>query len=55
MFVLMVYSVWVHCEVHCPLFEVYLLRNPDRWKPCFINFDFNEYFIPVLYMSFPPV
>jgi hypothetical protein len=51
----MVYSVLVHCKAHCPLFEVYLLRTPDMWKPCFINFDFSEYFIPVLYMIFPPV
>jgi hypothetical protein len=52
---LMVYSVWVHCKVHCPLFEVYLLRTPHMWKPCFINFDFSEYFISVSYMSLPPV
>ena len=47
--------MWVQCKVHCPLFEVCLLRTPDMWKPCFINFDFSEYLIRVLYMSFPTV
>lgn len=51
----MVYSLWIQCKVHCQMFEVYLLRTPDMWKPCFINFDFSECLIPVLRMSLPHV
>jgi hypothetical protein len=52
---LMVYSVWVHCDVPYPLFEVYLLRTPDMWQPYFINFDFGEYFISFSYTILSPV